>query len=152
MMRLPLLLLVLALPACGGSCTEGPSDAGPVEAQGVLRVIIPVGGSVEEGSLQVRLAELAAPLRAVQVDMQLSGAQAVEAGPAGQVAHDVIEANLSQPRSTLTLVVSDSRRIPLTDGPIAALETDRAVSEVVLSRALGIDADGQRVELAVEVE
>jgi hypothetical protein len=103
-----------------------------------------------DGTLEVRLVDLARPLRAMSMEVTLGGALATSVEAAGEVRHDVIEAALDGPRSGFTLVVSDSRRLPLTDGAIARIATDGPASTITLESIEAIDVDGNRVTLEVE--
>jgi hypothetical protein len=135
------LLLGALFGAC--NCDPPPPDAGPSEAGRVVAV-------VDGDAVEVRLESLGAPLRTLQVDVSIAGANATSAEPAGDVAHDLIDAALDGPRSELTLVVADVRRVLLTEGAVARLQLD-GPGTVELDHALAVDDDGARVELQTEV-
>lgn len=138
------LLPVLGAGACG-PCTPGPTDAG-TDAAGTVQARV-----LDDGSVEVRLDNLRASLRTLQVDVSLTGTAATAVEPAGPVSHDLLEAGLSSPRASFTLVVADTRRVPLTDGAVARLVTGAAPGQVTLAAAQAVDADGQHVLLDTEV-
>lgn len=141
-LRLAGLLLLLAPFAC--ECQPGPGDAGPDGSGGVL-VARAVGGGFE-----LSLEDLDAPLRTLQVGVTLTGTRATALSAAGVVAHDVLEAGLDQPKESFTAVVADTRRLLLTEGAIARIDTEGA-GQIQLRSALAIDDEGQRAALALEV-
>jgi hypothetical protein len=143
---LRLALCSLLLGVAGGGCLCGdapPADAGPTGA-GVLIA------TVDGDTVTLRLESLAAPLRTLQVDVAVEGAQATALEPAGDRAHDVLDAALESPRADLTVVIADTRRLLLAGGEVALLRLDGS-GTVVLENALAVDDDGQRVELRVDV-
>lgn len=131
-------LLAMLLPAAS-SCAPNPEDNGSPDLGRVEAV-------VTEGGVDIRLGSLTTPLRTLQVDVVLAGGAATAVEPAGALTANVLEAGLSSPRSTLTLVVADSRRLPLANGPVARLITDGPVT-ATLSRAIAVNDDGERVTL-----
>jgi hypothetical protein len=144
-LRAALAALLVLLPACD-TCGTGTPDGGVVGGAGAVAIRQPLG----DGTLEVRLVDLARPLRAMSMEVTLGGALATSVEAAGEVRHDVIEAALDGPRSGFTLVVSDSRRLPLTDGAIARIATDGPASTITLESIEAIDVDGNRVTLEVE--
>jgi hypothetical protein len=56
-----------------------------------------------------------------QADVQLVGARGVAIDSMGLIRHDVIKAGLEIPSGDFTVVISDSRRIPLSNGPLARI-------------------------------
>lgn len=137
--RLGLALVLVA--AFGCDCTTPSGDAGVGDGGRVL------ARPAEGGGVEILLADLDTPLRTLQVDVRLDGAEATDVVPAGPVAFNVLEAALDAPRAQLTLVVADTRRLPLGEGPVARLVTTGDAS-VTLSNALAIDDDGERRTLA----
>jgi len=135
--------LLSSLPFASCTCDPPAVDAGPTGAGRV--VAVQSGDSVE-----IRLEGLASPLRTLQVDIAVSGAQAIAAESAGEQSHDLIDAALQSPRDELTLVIADTRRLLLTSGAVARVQLD-ASGTVELSHAVAVDDDGARVELEVEV-
>ena len=125
-------LLILGGLLAASSCTCGEA---PPPDQGA-----PVGQvSVEpvEGGFQIVLSGLERPVRSLQVDVKLTGAQATAASAIG--GSDVLEAGLSAPKNDLTVVVSDTRRLNLPSGAVARVDTDAAPSAITLSRARAVD-------------
>ena len=146
LLRAAVLALLALLPACG-VCETPSDDAGTPDGAGAIAIRQPLA----DGTLEVRLTNLAVPLRALQMRVTLGGALATGLEPAGDVRHDIVEGALDGPRSGFTLVVSDSRRLPLTNGAVARIATDGPASTITLEDIEAIDVDGQRVELEVEV-
>lgn len=135
LLRLSLSLALVG--AFGCTCTPPSGDAG-----------VPDGGRVVaravEGGVEIVLEDLVTPLRTLQVDVALTGGEATDAVPAGPVSFDLIEAGLDDgPRSELTLVVADTRRLPLASGAVARLVTGAGVT-ATLSNARAVDDDGER--------
>jgi hypothetical protein len=139
--RLAVALALVAVGAC--ECVVGPPPP-PSDAVGAITTRAVAGG------FELVLDDLKQPLRAVQVDVTLDGARATAIGPAGAVAHDVLEAGLDQPASSFTAVVSDARRLPLVEGAIARIEVDGAGAPS-LSAAVAVDDDGRRRSLTLVV-
>jgi hypothetical protein len=137
--RLGLALGLSLLGAFGCQCEAGGNDAGVTDTGRITTRAV-------EGGVELVLENLATPLRTLQVDVQVSGAQATALEPAGPVSFNVLEAALEAPRSDLTVVVADTRRLNLNDGVIALLRLDGA-GTVTLSRAVAVDDDGTSVEL-----
>lgn len=135
-----LLLLSFSACRCGGPGGEdgGPSGAGVVVARAV------------EGGFELSLEGLDAPLRALQVEVSLRGTRATRLAPAGEVEHDVLEAGLDEPKAELIAVIADTRRLLLTEGAVARIETEGG-GEISLGEALAVDDEGRRRALAVEV-
>jgi hypothetical protein len=140
-----LVLGVVALSAC----PRDPPPPPPVtDAVGSIRV--DVAGALAT----VSLAGLQAPLRALEVDVQVSGGRATAARAAG--AHDLVEAGLvasaanpgGGPRDRFTLVVADTRRLPLNDGACAQLTLDDGAT-VALRSAVAVDVNGRKRPLTV---
>lgn len=135
--------LVLAVaPGCPSSCDPPPTiddPAGTITTRPV------------QGGFELVLGALDRPLTAVQVDVVLDGARATRIVAAGSVAHDVLEAGLVEPRASFTAVVSDLRRLPLVEGPIALIQTDAPNSAIAprLSSAVAVDETGARRTLNV---
>jgi hypothetical protein len=136
------LLLALALVgAFGCTCTTPTGDAGVTDGGRVIARAV-------EGGVEIVLEDLETPLRTLQVDVVLSGGDATDVVPAGPVAFNLLEAALDDgPRGDLTLVVADTRRLPLPNGPVARLVTGPGVT-ATLSNALAVDDDGGRRTLA----
>ncbi len=123
----------LLLSACGCSCGEPPPPP-PGEAVGQL------SANPVDGGFELVLSGLERPVRSLQVDVRLSGAQATGATAAG--GSDVLEAGLAAPKNDFTVVVADTRRLNLPSGAVARVDTDAAASEIVLSRAFAVDDTG----------
>lgn len=136
-----LLLPLTLVAAFGCTCTPPTGDAGVIDGGRVL------ARAAEGGGVEIVLADLATPLRTLQVDVVLTGGQATEVVAAGPVAFNVLQAGLDSPRADLTLVVADTRRLPLNNGPVARLVTSGEV-QVTLSNAIAVDDDGERRTLA----
>ncbi len=135
---LPALVLVAAY---GCTCAAPTGDGGVPDSGRVL------ARAAEGGGVEIVLADLTTPLRTLQVDVVLTGAEATGVVAAGPVAFNLLEAALDEPRAQLTLVVADTRRLPLNNGAIARLVTT-GDAEVTLSNALAVDDDGERRALA----
>jgi hypothetical protein len=90
----------------------------------------------------------------LQVDVVISGGRASAATGTGP--WDVVEAGLAPsaanpdggPRDRFTLVVADTRRLPVNDGGLARLVIDDGAN-VTLSNAFAVDATGVRRPLTV---
>lgn len=143
-MTFSLLRLGLALAlvgAFGCTCTPPQGDAGAPDGGRVFTRAV-------EGGIEIVLEDLDTPLRTLQVDVALSGGEASDVVAAGPVAFNLLEAALDEgPRSELTLVVADTRRLLLPNGPVARLVTGADVT-ATLSNALAVDDDGERRTLA----
>ena len=131
--------VMLATARC--SCSDG--DAEP-QAGTAGRIAVTSEGT----TAVVTVAGLARGLRAVQVDVEVSGGDASTLVP--DRAWDVVEAGLADgPRSSFTVVIADTRRLPIDNGPLARLTiTDGA--QVVLRNAVAVDDGGVRQALSVE--
>jgi hypothetical protein len=149
MMRVLLLVLAgaaLSAPAC--SCDPPPPDPPPDDSVGTIRVV------VDGATAELSLAGLVAPLRALQVDVAVDGGRASDASAVGP--WNVVEAGLQAsadnpgggPKDRLTLVLADTRRLPVTDGPVARLVID-AGATVSLAQAFAVDAEGKKRPLTV---
>jgi hypothetical protein len=104
------------------------------------------------GGFELVLSDLERPLRTLSVDVTLGGgATATRAEAAGAVAHDLVEAGLDVPRSAFTVVVADTRRIPLDNGAVARVDVSGAGS-VVLAEAKAIDDQGTAVVLSLDTQ
>ena len=114
-------------------CHPSPEDGEP------LGTIVAIAG---DGELTILLSGLARPLRAVQIDVALAAGTATAAESASDIPHDVVEAALEEPRGSFTLVVADTRRLPLTNGPVARITTAGAGAPT-LARARVVDDDGK---------
>jgi hypothetical protein len=141
------LFLGMLVQSC--SCDPLPPEPPPgADAVGTIRV------DVTGGTATVTLAELEAPLRALEVDVQVSGGRATAARATG--AHDLVEAGLvagpahpeGGPRDRFTLVLADTRRLPIADGPCAQLTVDDGAT-VALRAAAAVDANGRKRPLTV---
>lgn len=113
-----------------------------------------MSATVNGTTATLTLASLSAPLRAVQVDVSVSGGQARAASGVGP--WDVVEAGLSAttanpgggPKDRFTLVVADTRRLPVNDGAFAQIVVDEGAT-VTLSHAVAVDANGTRRPITV---
>jgi hypothetical protein len=141
--------LVLGLATQAGCACDPPPETPPVaDAVGAVRV------DVAGATATVVLAGLEAPLRALEVDVAVTGGEASAARAVGR--HDLLEAGLvasaahpaGGPRARFTLVVGDTRRLPLNDGPCARLTIDDGAS-VSLLAAAAVDANGRKRPLTV---
>ena len=124
-------LLVGAL-SLAWSCTCGevpPPDPGAPVGQ--------VSANPVAGGFEIVLSGLERPVRSLQIDVKLSGAQATAASALGQF--DVFEAGLGAPKNDFTVVLSDTRRLNLPSGAVARVDTDAVPSEIALSHALAVD-------------
>lgn len=138
------LLATLLAAGCPDGCIQTPAP--PVEGAGTLTARPVTGG------FELVLNDLDRPLRTLSVAVVLgAGATATRVEAAGPVAHDLIEAGLDAPRSAFTVVVADTRRIPLDDGAIARVDVDGAGS-VTLTAASAVDDQGASIELTVDAQ
>ncbi|MBM4283393.1 MAG: hypothetical protein FJ137_22500 [Deltaproteobacteria bacterium] len=148
---LRVLLLVLAgavssAPAC--SCDPPPPDRPARDAVGDLRVV------VDGATAELSLSGLLAPLRALQVDIAVEGGRASAVTAVGP--WNVVEAGLQAsaenpgggPKDRFTLVLADTRRLPVADGAVARLVID-ANATVSLTQAFAVDAEGKKRPLTV---
>lgn len=149
MLRNFLLLLALsATTGCSLTCAAPPPTPPADDAVGSIDV------GVTGTTATLSVAELAAPLRALQVDVVVSGGKASSATGAGP--WDIVEAGLvastanpdGGPKDRFTLVVADTRRLPINDGALARLVID-AGARVTLSNAVAVDAAGNKRPLKV---
>jgi hypothetical protein len=141
-----LVFALLLTGAFGCHCdNNGGDDAGPLGSGRVFT------RAADEGGQELVLADLGTPLRALQIDVRVSGARVTGVQPAGAVSLNLLEAALDEPKSDLTLVLSDVRRLLLNDGPAARLVTD-GPGALALSRAIGIDDDGKRIVLETSTD
>ena len=88
---------------------------------------------------------MAGSLRSVQVDVAVAGgtAQAITG-----VGHDLVEAGLGEgQKSAFTVVVADTRRLPVNNGALARLTVDGGAS-LTLSNAVVVDSSGARHTLS----
>lgn len=135
-------IALCTLTACGG-CPPTTPDAGPDGPFGRVRARAVTGG------FEVELVGLTRPIRAVQIPLTLSGAEATSASAAGTPLHDVVEAGLDTPKAAFTLVVADARGVPLDDGTIAFVATTGAGS-VTFGDAEAVDELGAKQTLAAD--
>ena len=144
----PLFLALLCGPALLG-CPP-PPEPPPSGGDAVGSIRVDVAGA----EATVVLAELEAPLRALEVDVRVSGGVASAARAIGP--YDLVEAGLQAgptnpaggPRDRFTLVVADTRRLPINDGPCARLTVD-AGADVTLLAARAVDANGRKRPVTV---
>ena len=127
--------------ACGDGC-----DPPPPNPPGTVGTVIarPVTGGFE-----VVLTQLDAPIRALSVGVAIDGGEATQVESSGAFAHDLVRADLATPKSNFILLVSDTRRVRLTDGAVARVDVN-GPGAVTLSDAKGVDENGAEVVLAVE--
>lgn len=136
--------LALLLVA-GCSCEGGPGDPGDVSAGGEL------WGAQSADVLSLSLASTQAPLRVVQLEVELQGARALDVVPRMERPWRLIEAGLDAgDRARFTLVLADERRLLVSDGPVADIRVERAGDDdwtATLHAARGINDEGKPVEL-----
>ena len=138
------LTLVLCMTLALGRCTCEPENPdGPLPAVGELRAVVVNGG------VELRLTSADARVRTLSVDVQLRGAQATSLVALGPT--DVAEGALEAPKDRVTVVLADTRRIPLPEGAIARLTTDAAPTSVALSDARAVDENGKERTLTLVV-
>lgn len=124
------LLVGLLVAASGCTCGEPPPpDPGAAVGQ--------VSANPVEGGFELVLSGLERPVRSLQVDVKLTGAQGTAASALG--GSDVFEAGLAAPKNDFTVVIADTRRLNLPSGAVARVDTDAAPSEIELSRAFAVD-------------
>ena len=138
--RLWLLGGLLALASC--TCGEPPPpDPGAPVGQ--------LAATPVEGGFELVLSGLERPVRSLQVDVKLTGAQATAATATG--GSDVLEAGLAAPKNDFTVVVADTRRLNLPSGAVARVDTDAAPAAIALSHALAVDDTGALRDVLVVV-
>ena len=143
MSRLMLCAALLSLLSGCPSC-EAVDDPPAQTPAGALSVVV----SGETATLIV--SGVAGSLRAVQVDVVVAGGQASAVDGLG---HDLVEAGLAAenggPKSSFTVVVADTRRLPVNNGGVARLTIDDGAT-VTLSNAFAIDAAGAKRALTTD--
>lgn len=144
-MLVRLFSLLILVGAFGCECTPPATDGGVADGGRVF------ARAVEGGGLEIVLDDLPTPLRTLQVDIALTGGEATDVVSAGAVAFNILEAALDAPRADLTLVVADTRRLPLNNGAIARLVTS-GDAEATLTNAFAVDDDGERRTLATSAD
>ncbi|MBI1947958.1 MAG: hypothetical protein HYS27_19870 [Deltaproteobacteria bacterium] len=133
--RLLLLAALASSLSLAMNCTCGePPGPNPGDAVGQLSAY-PV-----DGGFELVLSGLERPVRSLQVDVALAGAQATGASALG--GSDVLEAGLATPKNDFTVVVADTRRLNLQSGAVVRVDTDAAPSTIELSRAFAVDDTG----------
>lgn len=135
--------LLVAFTAVAGAGCPGDTEPKAPEEEVVGRI----RADVVEGGVVLVVDGLARPIRSLQVDVKLDGANGLLARALN--GNDVLEAGLEAPRDDFTVVVSDTRRVPLVPGAVVQVDTDRGPTGVTLSRALAVDTEGARVALTV---
>jgi len=133
---------MLAFAGCEGGCTPADPDAGTLDSVGTISL------AAGEGGFDIVLAGLEDPLFAIQVDVVVSGTRATGVSSIATIPHDVVEAGLDAPKDRFTVVVSDTRRIQIQNGPLVRVLTESGGS-AELSNALAIDIEGARRSLAI---
>ncbi len=129
------------LAAC--ACDVPVIDPPPVQPVGSVRV------DVSGSSATLVLVGLEQPLRAFEVDIDVDEGNASAVTPIAD--HDVVEAGLGGDqggKAHFTVVVGDTRRLPLQDGPLVVLSIDEGATPV-LSGAAGVDQQGVKRALTV---
>lgn len=145
MNRLVLCAASLTLALVSGCTSCDPVDP-PVQtpAVGALTVVS------ADGAATLNLSGVAGSLRSLQVDVAVSGGQASAVDGLG---HDLVEAGLAAenggPKSSFTVVVADTRLLPVNNGNVARLTVDTGAT-VSLSNAIAIDAAGVQRALTTE--
>lgn len=141
-MRLPLSLFLVVIAFAGCPCGAPPPPPPDSSVGRVAAVAV-------DGGFEIRLSDLERPVRSLQVDVKLEGAQATAAEAAG--GSDIVEAGLAAPKDDFTVVVGDTRRLNLPGGAVVKVTTDAAPSSITLSRALAVDDEGARRTVTVVV-
>jgi hypothetical protein len=144
-MRLSFGFLFIGLVlSCSSACRC--SDGGQEEQEPPAgRIEVAVDGA----TATLSLVGLSTALRSVQVDVEIEGGQA--SALVGARAWDLVEAGLTEaPRSSFTVVIADTRRLPIDNGPLAVVTLTEG-SRVSLRNALAIDERGARHTLSAEV-
>ena len=136
------LIAALCAGLVAGCDCAPPTDDGGTSPAGTVTVA-EVGTGFDIG-----LDDLERPMRSFQVHIRLSDTKAVRATPVGDVPRDIVEAGLGSPENEFTLVVADTRLLLMDEASWARIETEGPGS-IQLSKALGIDADGTKVQLKV---
>jgi hypothetical protein len=147
MLRALLLLLAALSTTTGCSCDPPPPDV-PLRAAGSVDV------DVSGTTATLTVSSLDAPLRTLQVDVAVDGGKASSATGIGP--WNVVQAGLAAspenpaggPKERFTLVVADTRRLPIGDGALARIVVDDG-AKVTLSNAVAVDANGTKRLLLV---
>jgi hypothetical protein len=140
--------LLSTISGCSLTCGAPPPEPPPDDAVGSIDVV------VDGTSATLSLSGLDAPLRALQVDVVVGEGRASSVTAIGP--WDVVEAGLTAsptnpiggPKDHFTLVVADTRRLPVNDGPLARLVIDDG-AKVKLANAVAVDADGEKRSVTV---
>jgi hypothetical protein len=127
--------LLALLPFSSCICEIGPPPPDEIPVAQISTV-------VSDGGFDLVLANLERPVRALQVDVQLGGANATAARQLNGA--DVVEAALSNPKNDFTVVVSDTRRLNLPPGAVVHVDTDASPSSITLTNAFAVDDLGAK--------
>jgi hypothetical protein len=107
-----------------------------------------IDASVDGTTATLTVSGVAGSLRSVQVDVAVAGGTAQSVASVG---HDLVEAGLGAdqggPKSSFTVVVADTRRLPVNNGAVARLTVDAGAS-LTLSNAIVVDSSGARHTLS----
>jgi hypothetical protein len=107
-----------------------------------------IDASVDGTTATLTVSGVAGSLRSVQVDVAVAGGTAQSVAGVG---HDLVEAGLGAdqggPKSSFTVVVADTRRLPVNNGAVARLTVDAGAS-LTLSNAVVVDSTGARHTLS----
>ena len=128
------------------SCACDPPAVEPPGLGAVGSVRVDVNGA----TATLVLAGLEQPLRAFEVDVTVNNGTATLLTAIAD--HDVVEGGLRPedggPRDRFTVVVSDTRRLPLKNGALVVLSLQEGAT-LVLRAAFGIDQQGNKRSLTV---
>lgn len=126
------------------SCTSCEQTDPEPDAPAIGRI----DASVDGTTATLTVSGVAGSLRSVQVDVAVAGGTAQSIAGVG---HDLVEAGLGAeqggPKSSLTVVVADTRRLPVNNGAVARLTVDAGAS-LTLSNAVVVDSSGARHTLS----
>lgn len=140
------MLLCAALLSLLSGCTSCETVDPPVETPAAGALSLVVNGA----TATLNLSGVAGSLRSLQVDVAVAGGQASAVDGLG---HDLVEAGLAAenggPKSSFTVVVADTRRLPVNNGGVARLTIDDGAT-IILSNAFAIDAAGNKRALTTD--
>lgn len=126
-----------AVSLFGASCTPDEPPPPVVTEVGALNVV------VDGSTATITLSGVSGSLRSLQTAVSVAGgtASAVDG-----FSHDLVEAGLETgdgAKSSFTVVVADTRRLPVNNGPVARLTISDGAT-VTLSNAVAVDAAGTK--------
>ncbi len=143
-MRLHATAIALIMTALSGCSCDPPPDDPPAPQPGTISV------NVNGDTATISISDLPRALRALQVDVAVSGGQASAVSAPG--GHDLVEAGLDAEdggaKAQFTVVVADTRRLPINNGAVARLSVDSG-AQVTLRNPVAIDENGAQLQMRI---